>query len=134
MELYSLEGDIELRSGRSQRAIQSEKKALAYVDSYEPYLSLAEACERVGDWNCANKAYGSYLRREGEILRDDVGSDWVIAHYSLAKSYLKSGDIKSAAISYQQFMKLFSSADSDLPVVTQAKREYALIERIRSSD
>ncbi len=124
MELLNLAGDIDLASGRIGSAVRDQNKALAFLKSYEPYLSLGEACEQLKDWKCAIDAYNNYIQRKGEILRDDVGSDWTIAHYLVARAYLNSGNRSLGIAEYQQFIDLFSAADADLPILLQAKREF----------
>jgi pentatricopeptide repeat protein len=123
MELHNLTGDIDLASGNSEKAVQEQQSALTFRKWYTPYFSLGEACEASENWNCAIEAYTQYLDSKGAILRDDAGEDWVIAHYSLARVYFKSGDLASGQVYYKKFLTLFSAADPDLPVLSRAKRE-----------
>jgi eukaryotic-like serine/threonine-protein kinase len=123
MELHSLKGDIALELGDAAEAAQEQQSALTFRRWYTPYFSLGEACEAQKNWKCAITAYTQYLGFEGAILRDDAGEDWVLAHYSLARVYFKSGDRASGQIYYQRFMSLLSDADPNLPILLQAKHE-----------
>ncbi|HXM64531.1 MAG TPA: protein kinase [Terriglobales bacterium] len=122
MELYNLMGDIALASGHPREAMQEQKTALIFRPWYTPYFSLGEACEAAGNWNCAIEAYRRCLDFKGTMLRDDAGQDWVLAHYSLARAYGKSGDEVSGEAYSQKFLTLFSAADPELPIILQAKK------------
>jgi eukaryotic-like serine/threonine-protein kinase len=123
MEAHALNGDIALAQGRTSEAIQEQRTAIAFRQWFNPSLSLGDACAAILDWKCAIDAYAKYLEFKGAILRDDVGEDWVIAHYSLARAYLFAGDPAAAAQEYQEFLSLFHSADPDLPGLKNARRE-----------
>jgi tetratricopeptide (TPR) repeat protein len=125
MELRSLEGEIDLAYGQTDKAIENQRNALNILKSYEPFLSLGEACAQSKNWTCAIEAYTQYLQLKGEILRDDVAADWVIAHYSLARIYFLSGDRQRALDYDRQFLDMFAAADADLPIVVTAKRDLA---------
>jgi tetratricopeptide (TPR) repeat protein len=122
MELYTVTGDVYLVEGKFQLAIENQRKALAFISEFEADLGLAEACEHSKDWNCAIEAYTNYLKQKGEILRDDVGSDWSMAHYSLARVYFEAGDRASAIRLNEEFRRLFASGDSSLPILSESKQ------------
>jgi serine/threonine protein kinase/tetratricopeptide (TPR) repeat protein len=125
MELYTLTGDIDLATGHTESAIQNQEKALAFHKGFEPYLALGEACERSRNWNCATEAYANYLHLKGEILRDDVSWDFVIANYSLSRVYFRSGNRALALQAYNEFLALFASADTTLPVLADSRDFFA---------
>jgi tetratricopeptide (TPR) repeat protein len=127
MELHGLAGDIALASGDASTAEREQRSALTFRPWYAPYFSLGEACEAAGKWECAVEAYSRYLDFEGTILRDDAGEDWALAHYSLARAYVKSGDPASGEAYYQKFLSLFSGADPRLPILSQAKLDMTIL-------
>jgi hypothetical protein len=43
----------------------------------------------------------------------------------LGRAYALSGDKSKAKSAYQDFLRLWKDADSDVPLLKQAKREYA---------
>jgi hypothetical protein len=52
-------------------------------------------------------------------------SSGAFAHLQLACAQARTGDKDSARKSYQDFFALWKDADSDVPVLKEAKREYA---------
>ena len=48
-----------------------------------------------------------------------------LARLGLARALALSGDTAKARTAYQDFLKLWSDADPDIPVLKQAKAEYA---------
>ena len=48
-----------------------------------------------------------------------------LAHLGLARAAVINGDMAAARKSYQDFFALWKDADSDLPVLVQARKEYA---------
>jgi hypothetical protein len=49
---------------------------------------------------------------------------WPLAHLSLARAATLQGDTSQARKSYQDFMALWKSADTDLPMLIEGKKEY----------
>jgi serine/threonine protein kinase/predicted Zn-dependent protease len=50
---------------------------------------------------------------------------WPLAHLNLARASAMQGDTTQAKQMYDEFFKLWSNADADLPILIAAKREYA---------
>jgi tetratricopeptide (TPR) repeat protein len=48
-----------------------------------------------------------------------------LAHLGLARSYAQAGNTEKALTAYQDFFALWKDADPDVPVLQQAKAEYA---------
>jgi eukaryotic-like serine/threonine-protein kinase len=48
-----------------------------------------------------------------------------LAHLGLARAYALAGDSAKARTAYQDFLALWKEADSDIPILQQAKSEYA---------
>ena len=46
----------------------------------------------------------------------------------LARAYALAGDTKKSRAAYDDFFKLWKDADADIPVLQQAKAEYAKIQ------
>jgi eukaryotic-like serine/threonine-protein kinase len=51
-----------------------------------------------------------------------------LSHLGLARAYVLQGDTKGARIVYQDFLTLWKDADSDIPILKQAKAEYAKLQ------
>ena len=56
------------------------------------------------------------------MVSDPIGA---LAHVGLARAYTLSGDTAKARRKYQDFFILWKDADPDIPILKQAKREYA---------
>jgi hypothetical protein len=50
---------------------------------------------------------------------------FVLAHLGLARAYALQGHIDKSRTAYQNFFVLWKDADRDVPVLIQAKAEYA---------
>jgi eukaryotic-like serine/threonine-protein kinase len=48
-----------------------------------------------------------------------------LAHLQLGRAYVVSGDPANAKTAYQDFLSLWKNADADIPILKQAKTEYA---------
>jgi len=51
-----------------------------------------------------------------------------LAHLGLAQAYVLQADIPKAKAAYQDFLTLWKNADLDIPVLKQAKAEYAKLQ------
>ena len=86
----------------------------AYIRG-EAYLAAGRAREAASEFQ-------KVLDHRGIVLADPVG---VLAHLQLGRSYAVSGDTTKAKGAYQNFLNLWKDADADIPVLKQAKAEYA---------
>ncbi len=129
--LPTIHAAIALRSGDTDKAVQ----ALAATAPYE----LGQ-----GTNIFAFALYGVYLRGEvyltakqgapaeaefqkiighpGMVLNEPIGA---LAHLGLGRAYALAGDSAKAKTAYQDFFALWKNADPDIPILKQAKAEYA---------
>jgi DNA-binding winged helix-turn-helix (wHTH) protein/tetratricopeptide (TPR) repeat protein len=61
----------------------------------------------------------------GPIQNETIGS---LSHLGLARAYGMAGESAKAKAAYQDFLALWKNADPDIPVLRQAKAEYAKLE------
>jgi Tfp pilus assembly protein PilF len=66
--------------------------------------------------------FQSVLDHRGVAPLDTI---WVAARLNLARAYAISGDREKATFAYQQFLTLWKDADPDIPILKEAKTEYA---------
>ena len=59
------------------------------------------------------------------VVSDPIGS---LAHLQLGRTFVLSGDKKKAKSAYQDFLTLWKEADPDIPILKQAKAEYASLQ------
>jgi len=58
-----------------------------------------------------------------------MGDDpaYALSHLNLGRAKAMQGDLAGAKTSYQNFFAMWKDADPDLPVLKQAKAEYAAL-------
>ncbi|MGA9883920.1 MAG: hypothetical protein WBQ34_09400, partial [Candidatus Acidiferrales bacterium] len=62
------------------------------------------------------------LDRSYIIGNEPIGA---LAHLGLARAYALEGDKGKARAAYQDFLALWKNSDPDVPILTEAKAEYA---------
>jgi hypothetical protein len=86
----------------------------AYVRG-EAYLATRQGRE-------AAVEFQKILDHRGIVLSDPIGA---LAHLQIGRAYAMQGDTTKAKEAYQDFLTLWKDADPDIPVLKQAKTEYA---------
>jgi tetratricopeptide (TPR) repeat protein len=81
----------------------------------EAYLALHRGVEAVTEFQ-------KILAHHGLVAADPIGA---LAHLQLGRAYAISGDQTKATAAYQDFLTLWKDADPDIPILQQAKAEYA---------
>ena len=81
----------------------------------EAYLALHEGAE-------AAVEFQKILNHRGIVVSDPIGA---LARWQLGRAYAMQGDAAKAKAAYQDFLTLWKDADRDIPILTQAKAEYA---------
>ncbi len=81
----------------------------------EAYL----AAHRGGE---AAAEFQKILDHRGIVLNEPIGA---LAHLQLGRAYAMQGDTLKARAAYQDFLTLWKDADPDIPILIQAKAEYA---------
>jgi hypothetical protein len=59
------------------------------------------------------------------VVSDPIGA---LAHLQLGRALALSGDKTKAKAAYQEFLTLWKNADPDIPILKQAKVEYAKLQ------
>jgi hypothetical protein len=59
------------------------------------------------------------------VINDPMG---VLVHLGLARAHTMAGDTPKAKAAYQDFLTLWKDADPDIPILKQAKAEYAKLQ------
>jgi eukaryotic-like serine/threonine-protein kinase len=132
--LPTLRGLLALNRGEPDRAIQLLEFALPYeraapaVDFYfsfggfypayvrgKAYLALHRGPEAVAEFE-------KILNHRGIVGIDPIGA---LVHLQLGRAYELSGNKSKAKSCYQKFFSLWKDADRDIPILEQAKIEYA---------
>jgi len=69
--------------------------------------------------------FQKFLDHRGITINFPLGA---LAHLGLARAYTLSGDTAKARAAYQNFFALWKDADPDIPILKEAKTEYAKLQ------
>jgi serine/threonine protein kinase/tetratricopeptide (TPR) repeat protein len=78
-----------------------------------------------GQSNEAAAEFQRILDRPGIVLNAPIGA---LAHLGLGRALAAGGDSSKALTAYQDFLALWKDADPDIPILKQAKTEYAKLQ------
>jgi len=81
----------------------------------EAYLAAHRGSEAAAEFQ-------KILDHRGIVLNEPIGA---LAHLQLGRAYALQGDTAKARAKYQDFLTLWKDADRDIPILQQAKGEYA---------
>jgi tetratricopeptide (TPR) repeat protein len=95
---------------------------LAKFGGLYPVYVRGQAYLAAGRGQEAAVEFQKILNHRGIVLADPIGA---LAHLQLGRAYVLSGDQTKAKSAYQGFLALWKDADPDLPVLKQARAEYA---------
>jgi len=84
----------------------------------EAYLAAHRGSE-------AAKEFQKILDHRGIVLNEPIGA---LAHLQLGRAYAMAGDTAKARVAYQDFLTLWKDADPDIPILKEAKVEYAKLQ------
>jgi len=84
----------------------------------EAYLAARQGREAAAEFQ-------KILDRPGIVVSDPIGA---LAHLQLGRAYALLGENAKAKTAYQDFLTLWKDADPDIPILKQAKAEYAKLE------
>ena len=133
--LPTIRAQSELNHGNAGRAIESLQPAAAYelgegigalnfvciLPAYirgEAYLSAKQP-------SAAASEFQKLLEHRGLVSNCVTGA---LAHVGLARSYAQGGDVAKARTAYQDFLALWKNGDDDIPILKEAKAEYAKLQ------
>jgi class 3 adenylate cyclase/tetratricopeptide (TPR) repeat protein len=84
----------------------------------EVYLAAHQGSEAAAEFQ-------KILDHRGVVRNEPIGA---LAHLGLARAYMLQGDTAKAKAAYQDFLTLWKDADPDIPILKQAKAEYAKLQ------
>ena len=84
----------------------------------EAYLAARRGTE-------AAREFQKILDHRGIVLNEPIGA---LAHLQLGRAYAMQGDVAKAKAAYKDFLTLWKDADPDIPILKQAKAEYAKLQ------
>jgi eukaryotic-like serine/threonine-protein kinase len=81
-----------------------------------------EAYRMADEGKEAAREYQKILDNRGIVVNGPIGA---LAHLGLARAYVLEGETAKARTAYQDFFALWKDADADIPILIEAKSEYA---------
>ncbi len=84
----------------------------------EAYLAARRGKEAAAEFQ-------KILDHRGIVLNEPIGA---LAHLQLGRAYVLQGDMAKARAAYQDFLTLWKDADPDIPILREAKAEYARLQ------
>jgi eukaryotic-like serine/threonine-protein kinase len=84
----------------------------------EAYLAARRGSEAAAEFQ-------KILDHRGIVFNEPIGA---LAHLQLGRAYALQGDIAKARAAYQDFLMLWKEADPDIPILKEAKAEYAKLQ------
>ena len=122
---------LALTTGNAANAIE----ALTVASPYElghtnndftfalyPVYLRGESYLAAKDGSAAITEFQKILDHSGVVGNEPIGA---LAHLGLGRGYALSGDSAKAKTAYQDFFALWKNADPDVPILKEAKAEYA---------
>jgi len=122
----------DLQHNQPAQAVARLEKAVPYEFGSEPgsagytinYLR-GEAYLRLKDGAKAAAEYQKILDHRGT---DPVDVRYALSHLGLGRAYALQGNTASAKSAYQDFFAAWKEADPEIPILKQAKTEYAKLQ------
>jgi eukaryotic-like serine/threonine-protein kinase len=130
--LPAIQAQLELNGKNPAAAIDrleaSSRIELGQIQFINNISCLYSAYIRGQAYLAAGK--GNEAATEFQKIADHSGIVWncwtgALAHLGLARAYALRGDTAKAHAAYQDFLTLWKDADADVPVLREAKAEYA---------
>jgi hypothetical protein len=134
--LPTLRAKLALIRSNPQQALDSLRAAVPYelglpaIDYYnwpnlypvyvrgEAYLAAHQGSEGAAEFQ-------KILDHRGIVLNEPIGA---LAHLQLGRAYAMQGDTANSRAAYQEFLTLWKDADLDIPILREAKAEYAKLQ------
>ena len=132
--LPTTRGQIDLIHNDFARAVEALQPAAPYelgsphgviLLALYPVYVRGEAYLAVHQGSEAAVEFQKILDHRGIVLNEPIGA---LAHLQLGRAYAMEGDTAKARAAYQDFLTLWKDADSDIPILKQAKAEYAKLQ------
>ena len=125
---------LELNRDHAQQAIELLQPASAFelgeppqfpFGTMYPVYVRGQAYLKARQGQQAVAEFQKFLDHRGITVNFPLGA---LAHLGLARAYALSGDTARARTAYQDFLALWKDADPDIPILKEAKAEYAKLQ------
>ncbi len=125
---------IELANKNPAKAVQNLELTSHYelgdvIDYYTaplfPVFLRGQALLAMHQGREAAAEFQKFIDHPGVVQNYPLGP---LARVGLARAYAMQGDIPKARAAYQSFLSLWKDADPDIPILKEAKAEYAMLQ------
>jgi serine/threonine protein kinase/tetratricopeptide (TPR) repeat protein len=130
--LPTIRAAVDINQGNASSAIQLLQTASPYelgspppLGNLYPVYVRGQAFLRARQGSAAVVEFQKLLDHAGIVQNFLLGS---LAHLGLARSYALGGDTAKSRIAYQDFFAVWKDADPDIPILKEAKAEYAKLQ------
>jgi tetratricopeptide (TPR) repeat protein len=133
--LPTLDAQVTLNPRDASRSVEALRKASPFELGRPPFAPFSTALYPVyvrgsaflalHRGNEATVEFQKILDHSGVVLSEPIGA---LAHLRLGRAYAMQGDTAEAKAAYQGFLTLWKDADPDIPILKQAKAEYAKLQ------
>ncbi|HVN17374.1 MAG TPA: protein kinase [Dongiaceae bacterium] len=128
--LPTIQASMDLNDGNASQAVLDLEKAAPYelgdgatfLNSMYPAYIRGLAKLRTHDGAGAAGEFQKMIDHPGVMSNFVTGA---LARIQIARAYAAAGDASKAKAGYQEFFQLWKNADPDVPVLKQARAEYA---------
>jgi tetratricopeptide (TPR) repeat protein len=96
-----------------------------FINYLYPAYLRGQAYLVVHNGSAAASEFQKLLDHRGIVVNFVLGA---LAHLQLGRAYAMSGDTAKAKTAYQDFLTLWKDADPDIPILKEAKAEYAKLQ------
>jgi serine/threonine protein kinase/tetratricopeptide (TPR) repeat protein len=118
-----IQATLQLNHGNGAKAVELLKPAAPYAQAnFDVLYTRGMGYLRAGQPSEAAKEFQKIL---GLRMRFPASPLHSLAQLGLARAYELQGDKEKARTAYQDFFALWKDADPDIPILQQAKAEYA---------
>ena len=131
--LPTINAAIEIGKGNSSQAVADLEPAGPYelgeagtfINYLYPAYVRGQAYLLAHNGTAAAAEFQKLLDHRGIVANFVTGS---LAHLQIGRAYAMQGDTEKAKAAYADFLALWKNADPDIPILKQAKAEYAKLQ------
>ena len=134
--LPSLRAKLAINRGNASEALETLRAAVPYElgrttfsdyswNGLYPVFVRGEAHLVAHQGSEAVAEFQKILDHRGIVWNSPIGA---LAHLQLGRAYARQGDSAKAKPAYRDFLELWKDVDSDIPILKQAKAEYAKLQ------
>ena len=132
--LPAIKAATELNAGNSTQALVFLEAAAPYELGQPPQLQLGtmypayirgQAQLMAHNGAAAVSEFQKFFDHRGVVINFPLGA---LAHLGLARAYVLSGDTAKAKTAYQDFLALWKDANPDIPILKEARAEFAKLQ------